>query len=152
MSSELRSDHDIYQLVVINDEQYALPVHSINSVLALENLLRLPGTPQWVNGVVHIRNAIVPVVNLNDLIDVRSPEHQSTSPLLILLCNPLNSRRWLALCVTDLTSIMLKNDLDDMPSNPSTHPCLVKIVQHKSQKIHLLDINRLFEQLMKEQD
>lgn len=151
MSAESQLDHDVYQLIAMNGEQYAVPVHCITTVLALENVLPLPDTPQWVSGVAHIRNAIVPVVNLNKLIAVGDPALQSDYRLLVMLHHPKDSQRWLALCATDLISLIDKKQLVEMSSSTTTHHCLINIVDNDSQKIHLLDIVNLFEQLQ-EQD
>lgn len=151
MSAQMQLNQDIYQLIVTNGEQYAVPVHSISTVLALENILRLPGTPQWVSGVVHIRNAIVPVANLNKLIEV-DDSAQSPYRLLVVLHHPHNSQRWLAVCATDLTSLINKKELAEMPSSSITHQCLINSVENHSQPIHMLDIANLFEQLMQEQN
>ena len=151
-SADLPLDNDLYQLIIINDQQYALPVHCISTVLALENVLRLPGTASWLSGVVHVRNAIVPVINLNKLIEVDDPAHQSNGPLLVLLQHPLESQRLLGLSVTDLTILMYQSELAEMASSSTTHQCLINIVNDDSQKIYLLDIANLFEQLLQGQN
>ena len=129
-------DNDLYQLIVIEDQQYALPVHCITTVLALENVLRLPGTNSWLSGVVHVRNAIVPVVNMNKLIEVDVTHHQFNCPLLVLLHHPLDSQRLLGLSVTDVTILMYHSELAEMASSSSTHQCLINSVNDDSQKIH----------------
>ena len=151
MTSEVHLNQDIYQLMVISHQKFMVPVHSIVSVFALEDILQLPHTPDWLSGVAHIRNAIVPVVNLNELIGSAEPVIQSAYPLLVLLRHPRDSQRWLALCVTDLSSVLLKEDLHKMSSSSAVHPCLKAVLDNHSQKIHWLDISKLFEQLIKEQ-
>lgn len=152
MTAESRSDNDIYQLVVISDQQYALPVQSIICVSALENILPLPKTPHWISGVVHIRNAIVPVINLNELINVANPASKKPFTLGVLLRHPLDPGRWLVLCVTDLANVINKVELAEMSSRSPSHPCLINVLENESQTIQLLDIRRLFEQLIKESD
>lgn len=151
-SANSRLDNDLYQLLVINEQQYALPVRCITTVLVLDNVLRLPGTASWLSGVVHVRNAIVPVVNMNKLIEVDDPAHQSHCPLLVLLHHPLDSQRLLGLSVTDLTKLMYQSEFAEMASSSSTHQCLINSVNDDSQKIYLLDIANLFEQLLQGQN
>jgi chemotaxis signal transduction protein len=151
-AANLPLENDLYQLIVINDQQYALPVHCITTVLALENILRLPGTASWLSGVVHVRNAIVPVININKLIEVDDPAHQSNCQLLVLLHHPLDSQRLLGISVTDLTILIYPSELAEMASSSSTHQCLIDSVNDDSQQIHLLDIANLFEQLLQGQN
>jgi len=150
MSGKLPLGQDIYQLIVINHDRFIVPVHSIIRVLPLENILRLPQTADWLSGVVHIGNSIVPVINLNELINPGNPVIQPAYPLLVLLRHPLDSQRWLALCVTDLNGVLFNDDLIKMTSSTTIHPCLRIVLDNDSQKIHWLDISRIFEQLIEE--
>jgi chemotaxis signal transduction protein len=150
MSSNSHSDKDIYQVMLLNHQHYAVPVQSIISVLALEKILSLPDTPNWVTGVVHVRNAIVPVVNLSFLFEVDSLIDESRHPLLVLLRHPHDSQRWLALCVTDITQLIDTEQLAETSLRSSPHPCVKHVVDIDSQPLHLLNISKLFEQLMKD--
>jgi hypothetical protein len=86
------------------------------------------------------------------LIEVDVPPHQFNCPLLVLLHHPLDSQRLLGLSVTDVTILMYHSELAEMASSSSTHQCLINSVNDDSQKIHLLDIANLFEQLLQGQN
>lgn len=151
MSSKSPSDKDIYQVMLLNHQHYAVPVHSIISVLSLEKILSLPNTPNWLTGVVHVRNAIVPVVNLSFLFEIDSLADESRHPLLVLLRHPHDSQSWLALCVTDITQLINTEQLAETSLSSSSHPCVKHVVNIDSQPLYLLDISKLFEQLRKDQ-
>ncbi|MCB2427810.1 chemotaxis protein CheW [Methylophaga pinxianii] len=152
MSSEWCSDQDVYQLIMVDEQQYALPVDNIIRIAALENVLPLPETPAWLPGVVHIRNAIVPVINLNQLLNVSPKTRQNPYPLVVLLQHSLNVNRWLALCVNEFTELLHKEDAAEMATTSPDHPCFKAVVNHLMQKIYLPDIDALFEQLTKGPD
>lgn len=151
MSSKSNSDQDVYQVMMLNQQEYAVPVRSIVSVLALEKILSLPNTPNWLTGVVHVRNAIVPVVNLTLLLEVDSKTEEFRHPLLVLLQHPQDPQRWLALCITDITRLINTEEWGETALATSTHHCIKNIVESDSQQLYLLDINKLFEQLMMDQ-
>lgn len=145
------SDKEIYQVLHLNHQHYAVPVQSIISVLALEKILSLPDTPNWLTGIVHVRNAIVPVVNLSFLFEVDSLIDESRHPLLVLLHHPHDAQRWLALCVSDMTQLIDTEQLAETSLRSSLHPCVKHVVDIDPHPLHLLDISKLFEQLMKDQ-
>ncbi len=149
-NAPLKNKH--YQLLDINGDQYALPVQCVVTVLALQNLLPLPATPPWLSGVVHIHNAIVPVVNLNKVVGSANQSSYMDYPFIVLLSHPDDPQRWLAVCVNDLTSVINKTDLADMVSISTQRQGVINTIQNQVQKIHFIDIVQLFEQLMQEQD
>jgi chemotaxis signal transduction protein len=148
MALESNSNQDIYQVMILNQQHFAVPVQSILSVLPLEKMLSLPDTPNWLTGVVHIRNAIVPVLNLNLLLKMDSIADDSGHPLLALLRHPQDSQRWLALCVSDITQLIDAKALDGIDLSSSSDPLVKQVVDIDSQQLYLLDISNLFEHLM----
>jgi len=150
MALESNSNQDIYQVMILNHQHFAVPVQSIVSVLPLEKTLSLPDTPDWLTGVVHIRNAIVPVLNLNLLLKMDSIADESGHPLLVLLHHPQDSQRWLALCVSDINQLIDTKELDGIDFSSSLNPLVKHVVDIDSQQLYLLDISNLFEHLMRD--
>ncbi|WP_027416404.1 chemotaxis protein CheW [Aneurinibacillus terranovensis] len=60
---------DEAELVIfyINDEQYALDVRNVKEILRYVELLKVPNSPYYVEGVVSVRNNLLAVINLAKL-------------------------------------------------------------------------------------
>lgn len=151
MALESNSNQDIYQMMTLNQLHFAVPVQSILSVLPLQKMLSLPNTPNWLMGVVHVRNAIVPVLNVNLLLKMDSLADESGHPLLVLLCHPQDTQRWLVLCVSDITQLIDAKNLDKIDSSSLLPPYVKQVVEVESQQLHLLDLSKLFEHLITDQ-
>ena len=53
-----------YILFSVNDELYAIDILAVTSVEESMKYVRVPGAPDFLNGIVHIRNEVLPVVDL----------------------------------------------------------------------------------------
>ena len=151
MMKEAQLANKNYQLLEINGEQFAVPVQCVFTVFASQKILPLPATPPWLSGVVHLHNAIVPVVNLNELVGVRNQSSYGDYPFTVLLTHPEDSQRWLAICVDDLTHVINETDLAEKVLASSENQSVIKTFQNQTQIIHIIDLVRLFDQLMQEQ-
>ncbi len=54
------------QLVLfeLNGEMYGVSVAQVQSIIPMQEIVTVPGTPLFIEGVVNLRGAVVPVVNL----------------------------------------------------------------------------------------
>ncbi|AXJ01149.1 CheW protein [Cyclonatronum proteinivorum] len=76
------------QLAVIRfllyPETFAIPVASVHEVFSLRDLTVIPGTPEFVLGVMNYRSTIVPVVNLKKLLGIREAGLTEMNKVLLL--------------------------------------------------------------------
>lgn len=149
MTVVMEEKHQDYQVITVNEQRYALPVANLVRVVPLRQILHLPGTPGWLLGVVHVHNAIVPVIELNAMLDSLSSEAYSAElPLLVLIHHPDDHHRYLAVAATDLTDLI--DDSELAGTHSTIHPVLLDITEQNQQKLHWLDDNRLFDYLLRE--
>ncbi len=53
-----------YLTFVLREEVYAIPVINIREVLVIPRLTRIPRMPQYMRGIINLRGAVVPVLDL----------------------------------------------------------------------------------------
>lgn len=58
------SDADLHVLFSVAGSDYVLPAHEVLQMEAFEGATRVPGTPDYVIGLVQIRGRVLPVVDL----------------------------------------------------------------------------------------
>jgi len=81
--AEIISDKKQY-LTFRLDEIYAFPVVRVMEVLELTKITRVPGSPEFMKGVINSRGAVVPVVNLRKKISLEEKEITDDSRIIIL--------------------------------------------------------------------
>jgi purine-binding chemotaxis protein CheW len=53
-----------YLTFIIRGEEHAVPILRVKEIIEFETVTGVPGTPPWVRGVINLRGAILPVVDL----------------------------------------------------------------------------------------
>ena len=53
-----------YLTFVIRGEEHGVPILQVREIIELERVTHVPGTPPWVRGVINLRGAILPVIDL----------------------------------------------------------------------------------------
>ena len=63
------------QLVVfeLGDESYGVNVAYVQSIIPMQNIVTVPGAPPFVEGVVNLRGAVIPVVDLRVRFELSPP-------------------------------------------------------------------------------
>lgn len=64
MDQEERSNGNQYLSFNLDDERYAVPVGSVEVVLEMTSITRVPKCPSYLRGVINHRGSVVPVVDL----------------------------------------------------------------------------------------
>lgn len=68
----------------LNDGVYALPLRQVREIVGLPAITRLPNTPSFLRGVISLRGAIVPVVDLREQLELPvAPYHKFTVVIIV---------------------------------------------------------------------
>ncbi len=64
--SQASSDGELLQLVSfeVGDEEYAVPILSVQEINRMMQITRVPQSPEFVEGVINLRGKIIPVIDL----------------------------------------------------------------------------------------
>lgn len=63
-----------YVTFCLQDEVYGLDVANAREIVEVPHLTRMPNTPVWIRGVMNLRGAVMPVVDLKDKLGVGKTE------------------------------------------------------------------------------
>ncbi len=83
MSVEGIVDTQQYLSFRLNDEEFALEITKVHEVLDLPKITRIPQTPDFMKGVINLRGAVVPVMDLNKKFAVRDTEKTMNTRIII---------------------------------------------------------------------
>jgi purine-binding chemotaxis protein CheW len=68
---------------ILNEEEFALEIRKVHEVLDLTRITRVPQTPDFMKGVINLRGAVVPVMDLNRKFAVRDTEKTKNTRIII---------------------------------------------------------------------
>jgi purine-binding chemotaxis protein CheW len=83
-STENRTSNE-YLVFSLKGERYALPVEEVREVLDLRKITRIPGAPSYMRGIINVRGAVVPVVDLRMKFDSGIMEADDDTQSIIVL-------------------------------------------------------------------
>ncbi|MDF1588167.1 MAG: chemotaxis protein CheW [Gammaproteobacteria bacterium] len=89
-SVEKSGDH--YLSFMLGDEAYGVEILRVQEIKAWQNVTLIPNTPDYVCGVLNLRGAIIPVVDLRRRLDMTPKPYISTTVVIVLKVEGMTSR------------------------------------------------------------
>jgi purine-binding chemotaxis protein CheW len=134
------------QLVVfeLNREAYGIDVVRVQSIIPSQAISVVPGAPAFIEGVINLRGAVVPVVDLRTRFGLALPENGRKSVIVIVELTDLH----LGLIVdkvTEVTKIPVSAIEPPSPLLTSVDTAYLRgIAKFKERLVILLDLSRVF--------
>ena len=82
--SETVSKTNKYLTFTLGDEYYAIDVSKVKEVLELQQITRVPKTPDFMRGVINVRGGVVPVLDFRKKFDMESIEATVDTCIIVL--------------------------------------------------------------------
>ncbi|WP_224249490.1 chemotaxis protein CheW [Hyalangium gracile] len=128
---------------VVGKEEYVVDIMRVEEILPPQRVIPVPRAPSFVEGMLHLRGALLPVVDLRQrLMTTEAPLSPKTRLLVCLL-----GRRRLALRVDRVTEVMRvrRSDLKPAPAllSPGRAPFVVGLCGTLERPRLMLDIKAL---------
>ncbi|MBI1204583.1 MAG: chemotaxis protein CheW [Rhodopseudomonas sp.] len=144
------ADHDVglsdrtdFISFAIGDDQYGVDIMAVREIKGWADITHLPKQPDYVRGVLNLRGAIVPIVDLRCRFGQGMTE---TTPLHIVIIVQIGGRQ-VGLIGDRVLDIVSAEDADIQPvprtSQGSTMDFLAGLVTHDDTMIALIDLTSL---------
>lgn len=69
---------------MLGDEEYAVDILSVNEILKMTSITRVPKANEFVKGVINLRGNVVPIINLRKKFKGEEKEADDTTRIIIL--------------------------------------------------------------------
>jgi len=135
------------QLVVfeLGDESYGVNVTQVQSIIPIQDIVTVPGAPSFVEGVINLRGAVVPVVDLQTRFELSLPPNGRRAVIVIVELDDLQ----VGLIVDKVTEVIKIPETDIEPPSPllaSVDTAYLRGIGKfkEEQLVILLDLVRIF--------
>lgn len=89
-NSQERLKSSRYCVFRCGDSWYSVPATSIREITIATDPVRLPGAPDWLDGIVHLHSEFIPVISLSRFLDLQSAQSETQyGRLLVINGNPI---------------------------------------------------------------
>lgn len=131
----------------VGAEEFAIGVLSVREILGMQDITAVPGTPEFLKGIINLRGKVVPVVDLRLKFGMPSQEYTERTSIVVVEI-PGETSRMLMGIVVDSVSEVLNLDPADIEATPDfgegVHtPYIQGIAKTKGAVKILLDIDRV---------
>ncbi len=136
------------QLVVfqLSGEAYGVNVAQVQSIIPMQEIVHVPGAPAFVEGVINLRGAVIPVVDLRNRFQMPHPDNDQGKKAVIVITE-LNELQ-VGLIVDRVTEVTKIPEAAIEPPSPlltSIDTAYLRgIGKFKERPVILLDLGRIF--------
>ena len=133
---------------ILGKETYAVDILCVEEIKSGETITPIPRTPDYIKGVMNLRGAIVPVVDLRERFNIKPSSQRPVDVVIILNIETEDGRRTVGAIVDDVDDVVGFSEdsikpSPDLGSKISTQ-FIHGIVTVDDQVIIALNQNRLF--------
>jgi purine-binding chemotaxis protein CheW len=132
----------------LGEEDYGVDILRVQEIKGWEGVRPLPDTPEYVKGVLDVRGAIVPIIDLRLRFDLESAEYTSTTVFIVVTVQS-NGKSFMRGIVVDKVSDVLDVDVDGVKPAPKleravSNQYISGVVTLGERMVVLLNLDRLF--------
>lgn len=129
----------------IGDEEYALDIMKIDSIIEIKKILNIPQAPSFVEGIINFRGTVVPVINGRKKFFVESSKNKDGRSDKAIVVNFEN--RKVAILVDEVKEVLTlsQDTLEEPPSEISnvSNKYISAIANMEGRMIIILDADRI---------
>jgi len=117
VSTELSSDAEQFLTFVLGGEEYGVTILRVQGIQGWDRVTPIPNTPDFILGVINLRGAIVPIVDLRRRFGMPAAEFGPTTVVIVVRVAQENrNERTLGLVVDAVSEVCNVNAADKKPA------------------------------------
>lgn len=153
--------HDQYFTFILAEEEYGIDILNVVEIRGLEKLTAIPSAPSFIKGVLNLRGAIIPVMDLRERFNMPVIEYNRSTVVVVLQVTQNDDNKEIGIIVDAVSDVyrVSKENIKPKPDvcNQAGHDYIAGIASipqdnNKADKlVIILDANKLmtFEMLNK---
>lgn len=94
-----------YVVFSVGDEEYGIPILSVQEIVSMPNLTRVPGVPKYIPGIINLRGNIIPIYVLRSKFDL-DLENLTSDTIVIIVQIGDESNRTVGFIVDSVSDVV----------------------------------------------
>ena len=132
----------------LSDEEYAVDILRVQEIRSWEPVSRIPNVPAYEKGVVNLRGAIVPIIDLRERFNLEHSEYTSLTVVVVLQTYATDGKQRVMGAVVDSVSDVVNVDTTDIQKAPDfgarvSTEYINGLVSVNERMVMLLDVDKL---------
>lgn len=138
---------DQYLTFIIRGEEHAVPILRVKEIIEFEAVTAVPHTPSYVRGVINLRGAVLPVIDLSAKFGFDAAQITKTTCIVVVETQLQNELITVGVLADSVSEVLdLSSDQIEPPPSFGTHvrvDFLLGVGKLAKKLVLLLDIDRL---------
>ena len=132
----------------LGDEGYGLEILKVQEIIGMQEITKIPKTPEYVKGVINLRGKVIPVVDLRLKFGMQKKETTRKTCILVTQVGKAEKSLTLGVVVDEVSEVLniTKDQIEPPPSfgaQVDTH-FILGMAKNDSEVKILLDIDKVF--------
>jgi len=143
MAEELSLNENQYVVFRLGREVYGLEISTILEIITMQTITDVPGTEEYIEGVINLRGLVIPVFNLHKKFNLAGGELTRSTRIVVVEVDGNN----IGMLVDGVSEVVkIKNDIIEPPSsilNGIDEEYLAGIAKLEDKLVILLDLSKV---------
>jgi len=140
-------DQEQYLTFVMQGEEYGIDILNVQEIRGWGNVAPIPNSPKHVSGVINLRGAIVPVIDLRILFGLPDANYDENTVVIVLKVATEKVNRIMGIVVDAVSDVFSLTAADKRPppnvNQGVSHSYIDGLTEVKNKMVILLDSERL---------
>jgi purine-binding chemotaxis protein CheW len=136
-----------YLSFVLGKEEYGVDILRVQEIRSWEPVSRVPNVPPYEKGVVNLRGAIVPIIDLRERFSLSKVEYTPLTVVVVLQTGMGNSTRIMGVVVDSVSDVISveRNEIQGAPDfgTKVSNEFINGLVSVSERMVMLLDVDKL---------
>lgn len=84
ISSDTQAGSSQYLTFLLGGEEYGVDILRVQEIKGWDNVTQIPNTPEYIKGVINLRGAIVPIIDLRQRFNLEESPYGPTTVVIVL--------------------------------------------------------------------
>ncbi len=102
---------------ILGSEEYGVDILRVQEIKGWDRVTPIPNTPEYIKGVINLRGAIVPIIDLRQRFNLQSISYGATTVVIVLKVTSEDKERTIGI-VVDAVSDVYNITMDEMKPPP----------------------------------
>lgn len=149
MPIQTRSDQEQIVTFRLGSEIYGVPISRVREVLHYRPVMHIPNSPAFVEGVIQVRDQVIPVVDMRRRLQIAGQDAGSRRIVILDLSHPLG------IVVDDISRVlrMGQDDYEELPEavvGNRQDSCINRLAKTDDGLVIIISANKVLDQAEKE--
>ena len=139
------TESDELQLIAfkLGNEEYTVPIESVQEIIMPQQTTHIPKSPRFVEGIINLRGHIIPVIDGRKRFDIEVSENNADTRIIVLELDD----HTVGLIVDSVSEVvhLKKSSVEPTPIENAENSFIVGVGKHQDRLLLLLDASKILD-------